>query len=81
MCDIYGRVLVLRASNVWFLAWKLACALSQNKGQLIAFRFLAGIGGSAPMTIGGAVLSDMWPLTQRGKAILATRSLFSSATS
>ncbi|KAH9950927.1 MFS polyamine transporter [Amylocystis lapponica] len=69
MSEIYGRVPVLHVSNIWFLAWNLACAFSQNKGQLIAFRFLAGLGGSAPMAIGGAVLSDMWPPTQRGKAI------------
>lgn len=50
-------------------AWNLGCGFSQNTGQLIAFRFLAGLGGSAPLATGGAVLSDMWLPEQRGQAI------------
>ncbi|EPT01521.1 hypothetical protein FOMPIDRAFT_1029755 [Fomitopsis schrenkii] len=41
-------------------AWNLGCGSAQNSGQLIAFRFLAGLGGSAPLATGGAALSDMW---------------------
>ena len=35
---------------------------------LILCRFLAGVGGSASLTIGGGVVSDLFPLTERGKA-------------
>ena len=27
------------------------CGFAQSKGQLIAFRFLAGLGGSAPLSV------------------------------
>lgn len=37
--------------------------------QLIVFRFLAGFGGSAPLAIGGGVLSDLFTAEQRGKAM------------
>jgi MFS family permease len=37
--------------------------------MLIAFRFLAGLGGSAPLSIGGGVLADCWDASQRGQAI------------
>lgn len=36
---------------------------------MLAFRFLAGLGGSAPLAIGGGLLSDVWNADQRGKAI------------
>lgn len=40
------------AYTKWGLSvWNLGCGFSQNTGQLIAFRFLAGLGGSAPLTV------------------------------
>ncbi|KAL4925859.1 MFS transporter [Aspergillus undulatus] len=67
--ELYGRVRLLQASNVWYLAWNLGCGFAQNKAQLFAFRFLAGIGGSAPLAIGGGSISDMWSAEERGKAM------------
>ncbi|KAI0964038.1 hypothetical protein AcW1_000955 [Taiwanofungus camphoratus] len=69
LSEIYGRVIVLQLSNAWYSAWNLGCGFAQNKAQLIAFRFLAGLGGSAPLATGGAVLSDMWTPENRGQAI------------
>jgi MFS family permease len=37
-------------------------------GALIAFRFLAGMGGSACLTIGGGVISDSFSVENRGMA-------------
>ena len=34
-----------------FSVWNLVCGFAQTKGQLIAFRFLAGVGGSAPLSV------------------------------
>ncbi|KAM5542678.1 hypothetical protein V8D89_003639 [Ganoderma adspersum] len=70
LCEIFGRSKVLRACNLFFFAWNLACGFAQSEGQLIAFRFLAGIGGSAPLAAGGAVLGDMWPPEERGKSVV-----------
>ncbi|OJJ66699.1 hypothetical protein ASPBRDRAFT_188051 [Aspergillus brasiliensis CBS 101740] len=67
--ELYGRVLLLQISNVWYLAWNLGCGFAQTKAQLFAFRFLAGIGGSAPLAIGGGAISDMWSAEERGKAM------------
>jgi MFS family permease len=36
---------------------------------MIAFRFLSGLGGSAPLALGGGVLSDLFNAEERGKAI------------
>ena len=32
-------------------AWNLACGFAQNESQLLAFRFLSGLGGSAPLVV------------------------------
>lgn len=69
LSELYGRVIVLQASNVLFLAFNIGCGFCTSSGQLMAFRFLAGIGGSAPLAIGGAVLGDLFQPEERGKAM------------
>ncbi|THU93514.1 MFS polyamine transporter [Dendrothele bispora CBS 962.96] len=69
LSEIYGRSRVIQWANIWFLLWNLVCGFSQNVTQLIVFRFFAGIGGSAPITIGGAVVGDTFHPEQRGRAI------------
>ena len=51
MSEIYGRKLVLLATNLFYIVFNTACGVSKSTGQMIAFRFLAGIGGSAPMAV------------------------------
>ncbi|KAF2104946.1 MFS general substrate transporter [Rhizodiscina lignyota] len=69
LSEIYGRTRVLQLSNLFYFAWNTGCGFAQDKGQLIAFRFLAGLGGSAPLAIGGGILSDCWKAEERGRAI------------
>jgi multidrug resistance protein len=69
LSEVYGRVIVLQLSNLWFLFWNLACGFSRNGTQMLLFRFFSGLGGSAPLALGGGVLSDCWTADQRGKAI------------
>ncbi|KAJ3539926.1 hypothetical protein NM208_g5291 [Fusarium decemcellulare] len=65
---IYGRLIVLDSDNLWLTIWKIGCALAPSLGSLTAFRFLVGVGGSAPMTISGGVISDLFPVSERGVA-------------
>ncbi|KAJ3904032.1 MFS polyamine transporter [Lentinula edodes] len=69
LSEIYGRSRVLQAANLFYLVWNLVCGFAQNTTQLLVFRFLAGLGGSAPLSIGGGVLGDVWHPEERGKAI------------
>ncbi|KAA1478671.1 MFS polyamine transporter [Dentipellis sp. KUC8613] len=69
LSELFGRSRVLQLANMWYFAWNLGCGFAQNKGQLIGFRFLAGLGGSAPLSVGGGVLGDVWHAEQRGQAI------------
>ncbi|KAI1173878.1 major facilitator superfamily domain-containing protein [Nemania sp. FL0916] len=69
LSELYGRVIVLQLVNLIYLFFNLGCGLARTKGQLIAFRFLAGLGGSAPLAIGGGVLGDLFTAEDRGKAL------------
>ncbi|KAH7073100.1 major facilitator superfamily domain-containing protein [Paraphoma chrysanthemicola] len=69
LSEIYGRCIVLNCSNVFFCAFTLGCALAPNLGGLIAMRFLAGLGGSACLTIGTGVIADMFATAERGRAV------------
>ncbi|KAF2136055.1 uncharacterized protein K452DRAFT_303075 [Aplosporella prunicola CBS 121167] len=67
--ELFGRARVLQLSNLFYLAWNLGCGFAQNRAEMFVFRFLAGIGGSAPLSVGGGALSDCWAPEQRGKAV------------
>ncbi|KAJ4367530.1 hypothetical protein N0V83_007113 [Neocucurbitaria cava] len=69
LSEIYGRRIILNYSNVFFCAFTLGCALAPNLGGLIGMRFLAGVGGSACLTIGTGVIADMFVPAERGKAV------------
>lgn len=69
LSEIYGRVIILQVSNLWYLVFNLAGGFAQTSSQMLAFRFLSGLGGSAPLAIGGAVLGDCFHPEQRGKAV------------
>lgn len=56
LSEVFGRVYVLQISNLFYFAWNLACGFAQNTPEMIVFRFLSGVGGSAPLAIGGGVL-------------------------
>ncbi|KAL1892202.1 hypothetical protein Sste5346_007158 [Sporothrix stenoceras] len=69
LSELYGRVIVLQLSNLVYLFFNLGCGLAKTRGQMIAFRFLSGFGGSAPLAIGGGVLADLFTAEQRGRAL------------
>ncbi len=66
--EIDQRRPVLTLANVFFCFWQIGCAVEPNLNSLIAFRFIAGIGGSRCLTIGGGDLEDIFHAEQRGPA-------------
>ena len=58
----------MHLSNLFFLALNIGCAFAPSVGALIAFRFFAGLGGSAPITIGAGVIGDMFAERERGQS-------------
>ncbi|EUC41277.1 hypothetical protein COCMIDRAFT_8995 [Bipolaris oryzae ATCC 44560] len=69
LSEIYGRTIVLQLSNLFFVGWNLGCAFAQTPAQLMVCRFFSGLGGSAPLAIGGGILSDCFLPEQRGRAV------------
>ncbi|KAJ6786178.1 hypothetical protein PWT90_00740 [Aphanocladium album] len=69
LSDIYGRYYILTASNMFFCAWQIGFALAPSLNSLIAFRFLAGVGGSAVITLGGGNISDCFRIEERGRGL------------
>ncbi|KAF6843871.1 major facilitator superfamily protein [Colletotrichum musicola] len=60
LTDLYGRLGIYRLYITLYLCWTVACARSSSLETLIAFRFLAGCFGGAPMAIGRAVVADLY---------------------
>ncbi|KAL2378933.1 hypothetical protein RJZ90_005653 [Blastomyces dermatitidis] len=48
LSEIFGRVAILQLANLFYLVFNTACGFAQTKQQILAFRFLSGLGGSAP---------------------------------
>jgi MFS family permease len=71
LSEIYGRAIVYNVCNTIFLIFSIACAVANNLGALLVFRFFAGIGASCPMTLGAGTIADMIPLEKRGTAMAA----------
>jgi multidrug resistance protein len=66
--DMYGRVRMYEAGFVVFVVGSAACALSWNEASMIAFRVVQGIGGAFVTANSGAVIADLFPPEQRGRA-------------
>jgi MFS family permease len=51
LSEIYGRSKLLQLANLFYLIFNTVAGFSRNTGELIAFRFLSGLGGSAPLAV------------------------------
>ncbi|KAJ7920452.1 MFS general substrate transporter [Mycena leptocephala] len=66
LANILGRrPSILFAATLFGVATVL-CGFAQNMAQLVAYRALAGIGGSGLTVVGSIILSDSVPLKSRG---------------
>ncbi|ROV88759.1 hypothetical protein VMCG_10050 [Cytospora schulzeri] len=66
--EVYGRCVVIHVTNVLFVVFGVAAAVSQSLGQLIGFRLLQAVAAAAPPAIGGGVIGDMFEPRERGRA-------------
>ncbi|KAF4991248.1 hypothetical protein FDECE_14096 [Fusarium decemcellulare] len=69
LSELYGRQIVYHCCNVGFIVFVIACAKAPSLSALIAFRFLSGVFGSAPITNGGGTIADMIAQEKRGAAM------------
>ncbi|KAH6695340.1 polyamine transporter 3 [Plectosphaerella plurivora] len=71
LSETYGRRHLYIWGNILFVIFSVGTALSQNMDMMLAFRFLMGLAGSVPITIGSGSIADMMPIEQRGRAMSA----------
>lgn len=69
LSELYGRLPLYHSCNILFIIFTVACAVSSNLNMLIGFRFLEGVAGSAPLTIGGGTIADLVIQEKRGAAM------------
>ncbi|KAG9317591.1 major facilitator superfamily domain-containing protein [Chiua virens] len=69
LSEMYGRAWVLHIGNLVFLCFNLGCALAPTANAFLAFRFLSGFAGSAPIACGGGVISDLFEEKERASAM------------
>jgi DHA1 family bicyclomycin/chloramphenicol resistance-like MFS transporter len=67
LLDRFGRKRPLFAGLVVYLAASLACILSTNVDQLITFRLLQALGGSAASVAAFAMVRDIFPVKENAK--------------
>jgi EmrB/QacA subfamily drug resistance transporter len=65
--DLYGRKRVFQGSILVFLAGSALCGLSENMGELIAFRTLQGFGGGGLIVLAQAIIGDVVTPRDRGR--------------
>ncbi|KUL90270.1 hypothetical protein ZTR_02015 [Talaromyces verruculosus] len=69
LSEAYGRTILYHATAILFIVFSIACAVSTNLNMLIAFEFFQGCCGSAPITMGGGSVADMYSQEERGARI------------
>lgn len=69
VADRYGRKRGLIASILTYSVFTGACGLAQSVTQLGIFRMFLGLGMGGQWASGAALVSEMWPAEDRGKAL------------
>jgi DHA1 family bicyclomycin/chloramphenicol resistance-like MFS transporter len=57
--DMFGRKPPLYVGIALFIVGSIGCALAPDIGWLVAFRFLQGLGGGAPIVVPRAIVRDL----------------------
>lgn len=77
VADMYGRKRLFILGLMVFTAGSFLCGLSNNFSQLVAARFIQSIGGSLIMTNNTAILTDIFPSNELGRALGLSMAVFS----
>ncbi len=68
MGDMYGRVRMYKAGFAAFVVTSVLCALAWDAPSIIGFRLLQGIGAALIAANSSAVISELYPREERGRA-------------
>ena len=51
LSEVFGRSIVLQSTNIFYIVFNTLCGAAKTQNELIAFRFLAGLGGAGPFAV------------------------------
>ncbi|EHK41227.1 hypothetical protein TRIATDRAFT_130396 [Trichoderma atroviride IMI 206040] len=71
LSEIFGRQVIYASTLLIAVIFTIPCAVSKNIGTLIVCRAIDGIAFSAPMTLVGGTLADLWRNEERGVPMAA----------
>jgi EmrB/QacA subfamily drug resistance transporter len=69
LADIFGRVRLYTLGFAIFTLGSALCSVSSNGISLVVFRLVQGTGGALIFSNAAALLTDVFPPTERGKAL------------
>lgn len=69
LADMIGKKPLYLAGFVVFTAGSVLCGLAQSIGMLIAFRVIQAVGAAMMMALGMAIVTEAFPVEERGKAL------------
>lgn len=69
VADMLGRVRLYNLGFVVFTVGSALCGISQSATQLILFRLVQGSGAALMMVNGVAIITEVFPPNERGKAL------------
>ena len=69
LADIYGRKKIFLYGMLLFAVSSFLCAISDSAISLIAYRILQGISAGLTMGISVAILTSVFPVEERGRAL------------
>src|SRR5579884_29275 len=65
--DLYGRKWIFQFAIAVFVLGSALCGLSQNIGQLVAFRAIQGLGSGGLMVGAQSIIADVVSARERGR--------------
>ncbi|GCB19904.1 uncharacterized transporter C1529.01 [Aspergillus awamori] len=69
LSEVFGRLPVYHLANLFFVAFVIGNALSQNIATFMICRFISGCAGGTPMALGGGTIADVTTIQQRAVAM------------
>ena len=69
LSDIFGRVKLYNSGFALFTIGSVLCSIAPNGISLVLFRLVQGTGGALIFSNSAALLTDVFPPTERGRAL------------
>ncbi|KFA78815.1 hypothetical protein S40288_05492 [Stachybotrys chartarum IBT 40288] len=71
LSEVYGRRIIYGSTLLLAVVFIIPCAVAENIETLLVCRAIGGIAFSAPMTLVGGTLADLWRSEERGVPMAA----------